>query len=127
MCAVGRRPFVFLLQKGPSHRPCVKVVTKPGLDVRRELGRAATRRVKRSCLARGHISEAVTAAYNDVEGGRRVGEGAGRRQSPLAMERERRIVSTSGCRRDTETRPYGSTETLEPNSSGRESLVVVIS
>jgi hypothetical protein len=99
----------------------VKVVTEPGLDVRRELGRAATRRVKRSCLARGHVSGAVTAACDDVEGGRRVGQGAGRLQSPLAMERERRIVSTCGCRRDTGTRPYGSTETLEPSSSGRES------
>jgi hypothetical protein len=50
--------------------PYVKVVTGSGISRSgRELGRAATRRVERSCLARGHVSATVTAACNDVEAG----------------------------------------------------------
>jgi hypothetical protein len=50
--------------------PYVKVVTGSGISRSgRELGRAATRRVERSCLARGHVSATVTAACNDVETG----------------------------------------------------------
>jgi hypothetical protein len=119
-CA-GGRPFVRAPVPEGAEPPDVKVVTVSVISrLGRELNRAATRRVKRSCLARGHVSGAVTAACKDVEGRCRVGQGDGWLQSPLAMERERRIVPLFGCRRDTATRPYHHKETLKLSSKGRE-------
>jgi hypothetical protein len=76
MRAVCRRPFVFPRWKGQATgRECRSGAGDLGSG--RELARAATRRVERSCLARGHVSGTVTAARKQVECQCRVGQGDG--------------------------------------------------